>query len=193
MSPEATPGKLLILTAPSGAGKTTIVHHLLSVFPELAFSVSATTRPPRPGERDGHDYHFLSEAEFVRRVGRGDFVEYEEVYPGRFYGTLHEEVRRIWALGKTVVFDIEVKGATNIKRHYPTGSLAIFVAPPSPEILFDRLRRRSTEDADSLRVRMERAAEELSYGDRFDRVLVNDKLADCLREAEGITRDFLDH
>jgi guanylate kinase len=191
MSPETAGGKLLILTAPSGAGKTTIVRHLLERFADLSFSVSATTRPPRPGEVHGVDYYFLSTEEFLRRVAAGDFVEYEEVYPGRYYGTLREEVERIWAAGKAVAFDIEVKGATNIKRHYPDNSLAVFVAPPSPEVLFQRLRDRSTEDADSLRVRMARAAEELSYGNSFDRVLVNDDLPTCLREAEELTTEFL--
>ncbi|CAH0999764.1 Guanylate kinase [Neolewinella maritima] len=192
MSPEPARGKLLLFTAPSGAGKTTIVRHLLDKFPQLAFSVSATTRPPRPGEVDGHDYHFLTPTAFARRVAEGAFVEYEEVYPGRFYGTLHSEVHRIWAEGKAVVFDIEVKGATNIKRHYPDDSLAVFVAPPSKEILFQRLRDRSTEDADSLRVRIARAGEELDYRDRFDRVLVNDDLPVALQEAERLVAEFLD-
>ena len=191
MSPEPPHGKLLILTAPSGAGKTTIVRHLLKKFGELAFSVSATTRPPRPGETDGVDYHFLSNREFLERVAVGEFVEYEEVYPGRFYGTLRSEVHRIWEQGRTVVFDIEVKGATHIKEHFPLGSLAIFVAPPSEETLFQRLRDRSTEDEESLRVRIARAAEELTYADRFDRVLVNDDLNTALAEAELITREFL--
>ena len=191
MSPEPAPGKLLILTAPSGAGKTTIVRHLLAKYPELAFSVSATTRPPRPGEVDGRDYHFLTAEEFARRVAAGEFVEYEEVYPGRFYGTLHSELHRIWGEGRTVVFDIEVKGATTIKRHYPEGSLAVFVAPPSEEVLFQRLRDRSTEDADSLRVRIARAGEELAYRDRFDRVLVNDDLPTALAEADALTTAFL--
>ncbi|NJB84736.1 guanylate kinase [Lewinella marina] len=192
MSPEEPAhGKLLIFTAPSGAGKTTLVRHLLARFGELAFSVSATTRPPRPGERDGIDYHFLTPEAFLAKVANDEFVEYEEVYPGRFYGTLHSEVRRIWAANRTVVFDIEVKGATAIKRQYPEGSLAVFVAPPSREILFQRLRDRSTEDPESLRVRIARAAEELAYADRFDRVLVNDDLQAALAEAELITRDFL--
>ncbi|WP_116124991.1 guanylate kinase [Lewinella sp. IMCC34183] len=191
MSPEPAHGKLLILTAPSGAGKTTIVRHLLRTFGELAFSVSATTRPPRPGEVDGVDYHFLSNREFLDRVAAGAFVEYEEVYPGRFYGTLHEEVQRIRKQGRTVVFDIEVKGATNIKEYYPEDSLAIFVAPPSEDVLFQRLRDRSTEDDESLRVRIARAGEELAYANRFDRVLVNDDLDTALAEAELIARDFL--
>ena len=191
MSPEVPRGKLLIFTAPSGAGKTTIVRHLLERFPQLAFSVSATTRPPRPGEVNGRDYHFLTPDEFARRVAAGEFVEYEEVYPGRFYGTLHSEVHRIWAQGKCVVFDMEVKGATNIKQHYPQHSLAVFVAPPDEDTLFQRLRDRSTEDADSLRVRIARAEEELAYRERFDRVLVNDELPVALQEAEGLTGDFL--
>lgn len=192
MSPEQPTGKLLIFTAPSGAGKTTIVRHLLRRFPDrLAFSVSATTRAPRPGERDGIDYHFLSGQEFARRVSAGEFVEYEEVYPGRFYGTLHAEVHRNWAAGRALIFDIEVKGATNIKRHYPHDSLAVFVAPPSERVMFERLTNRSTEDAESLRVRIARAGTELTYRDSFDRVLVNDDLPTALTEAETFTSDFL--
>lgn len=188
---ELPQGKLLIFTAPSGAGKTTIVHHLLEHFGELAFSVSATTRPPRPGEVDGVDYHFLSREEFLYRVAQDEFVEYEEVYPGRFYGTLHAEVHRIWTNEQTVVFDIEVMGATNIKRAYPDCSLAIFIAPPSPEALFERLRSRQTEDAKSLRARIERAEMEMTFLNNFDRVLINDDLPTALAEAEIITRKFL--
>ncbi len=187
MSPDPSSGKLLIFTAPSGAGKTTIVRHLLDKFPDrLAFSVSATTRPPRPGEVDGEAYHFLTPEDFAQRILDGDFVEYEEVYPGRFYGTLHEEIDRICSTGRHVVFDIEVKGATNIKRQYPDRSLAVFVDPLTPEVLFARLRGRSTEDAESLRVRIARAAEELTYRESFDRILVNDDLAVALAEAEEI-------
>lgn len=192
MLPDQPRGKLLILTAPSGAGKTTIVRHLLGRFGRLAFSVSATTRPPRPGERHGVDYYFLSNREFLDRVAEGAFVEYEEVYPGRFYGTLHTEVERIWRGGQAVVFDIEVKGAANIKRQYPADSLAVFVAPPSPEVLFQRLRDRSTEDEESLRVRIARAGEELTHANDFDQVLVNDDLSTALAEAERIAREFLD-
>lgn len=184
-------GKILIFTAPSGAGKTTVVRHLLRHFPQLGFSVSATTRPPRPGETDGIDYHFLEPEDFAIRIANGEFVEYEEVYPGRFYGTLYSEVERIWALGKTIVFDIEVKGATNLKKFYPENSLAVFVAPPSKEILFERLRNRSTEDEASLKARFDRSAEELSYADDFDRILVNDVLKATLDEAEVLTANFL--
>jgi guanylate kinase len=186
-----SPGKLLIFTAPSGAGKTTIVRHLLGKYDQLSFSVSATNRPPRPGEEHGRDYYFLSTEEFQRRINAGDFVEHEEVYPGRFYGTLRSEVDRILASGKSVVFDIEVNGATNLKRFYPENSMAIFVAPPSPEVLFQRLRDRNTESEDSLRVRIARAGAELTYEDSFDRVLVNDDLATALVEAEKIVSEFI--
>jgi guanylate kinase len=191
MSSDVPSGKILIFTAPSGAGKTTIVRHLLRHFPQLAFSVSATTRPARLGEVDGKDYHFIDPEEFQRKIADGDFVEYEEVYPGRFYGTLHSEIERIWALNQTIVFDIEVKGATNLKKFYPDHSLAIFVQPPNKEVLFDRLRGRSTEDESSLRVRFARAEEELEYANNFDRILINDRLKDALDEAEVVTANLL--
>ena len=184
-------GKLLIFTAPSGAGKTTIVRHLLGKYDQLSFSVSATNRPPRPGEEHGRDYYFLSTDEFQRRIEAGEFVEYEEVYPGRFYGTLKSEIDRILETGKSVVFDIEVKGATNLKRFFPDNSMAVFVAPPSPEILFQRLRDRNTESEDSLRVRIARAGEELTYVNSFDRVLTNDDLATALAEAETIVGEVI--
>ncbi|MEM1357209.1 MAG: guanylate kinase [Bacteroidota bacterium] len=182
---------MLIFTAPSGAGKTTIVRHLLHKFEALAFSVSATNRPQRPGEEAGVAYHFLSDQAFAEKVAAGEFVEYEEVYPGRYYGTLRSEVERIWALGKTVVFDIEVKGATNIKEMYPEQATAVFVDPPSSEILFQRLRDRNTESEADLLVRIARAEEELSYRDTFDRVLLNDDLATALGEAEEIVREVV--
>lgn len=191
MLSDASTGKILIFTAPSGAGKTTIVRHLLRHFPQLAFSVSATTRPARPGEVHGKDYYFIEPQEFQRKIANGDFVEYEEVYPGRFYGTLYSEIERIWALNQTIIFDIEVKGATNLKAFYPASSLAVFVQPPSKEVLFDRLRSRSTEDEDSLNVRFARAEEELGYANNFDRILINDQLKDALDEAEVITANLL--
>ena len=191
MKEETAKGKMLIFTAPSGAGKTTIVRHLLKNFDELAFSVSATNRPIREGEVDGESYHFLSTEEFMSRVDNDEFIEYEEVYPGRLYGTLHSEVDRIWALGRAIVFDIEVKGATNLKKFYPEESLAVFVNPPNSDILFQRLRDRSTESEDEIRVRIARAAEELTFVNSFDRVLVNDDLQVALAEAEDIVEDFL--
>lgn len=182
---------MLIFTAPSGAGKTTIVRHLLNHFEALAFSVSATNRPQRPGEEDGVAYHFLTAQEFAEKIAAGDFVEYEEVYPGRFYGTLRSEVERIWAAGQTVVFDIEVKGATNIKMMYPEQATAVFVDPPSPAVLYQRLRDRNTESEADLQVRIARAEEELSYRDTFDRVLLNDDLPTALAEAEEIVREVI--
>lgn len=182
--------KLIIITAPSGAGKTTIVQHLLSSFDELAFSVSATTRARRPHEHDGEDYYFLSPEEFKKRIRKGDFIEWEEVYDNQFYGTLKSEVERLWNLGKHIIFDIEVKGAVNIKKHYPNDSLSIFIQPPSPEILFERLRNRKTESADSLRKRIDRATYELSCAHMFDTVLVNDVLSDAFAEAEALVTDF---
>ncbi|WP_273445241.1 guanylate kinase [Neolewinella agarilytica] len=191
MSPDPTSGKMLIFTAPSGAGKTTIVRHLLKHFGELAFSVSATNRPIREGEEDGRSYYFLSTEEFEAKIAAGDFVEYEEVYPGRFYGTLRSEIERIWANGQAIVFDIEVKGATNLKKFYPEESTAVFVAPPSPEVLFQRLRDRQTESEAEIQTRIDRAGEELTYVNSFDRVLLNDDLETALAEAESIVLDVL--
>lgn len=183
--------KLLIFTAPSGAGKTTIVKHLLKKYKELAFSVSATSRSARPGEVHGKDYYFLSPEEFRSKTEAGDFLEWEEVYDDQFYGTLHSEIERLWAMNKCVVFDIEVKGATNIKKMYPEESCAVFVKPPSPEILFARLRGRKTETEDSLKKRIARAAEELTYENSFDTVLLNDDLDVAFLEAEDIVKRHL--
>lgn len=183
--------KMLIFTAPSGAGKTTIVHHLLETFPELSFSISATTRRQRDYEEDGEDYHFISKADFVKKIDASEFVEWEEVYENLFYGTLHSEINRLWTAGKHIIFDIEVKGATNIKKAYPNESMVVFVKPPSKEVLFSRLRERNTESEESLAKRIARAAEELTYEDKFDYILLNDKLDVALEEAEQLTRDFL--
>ena len=183
--------KLLIFTAPSGAGKTTIVRHLLQKFDELDFSVSATSRSARQGEMDGKDYYFLDPTEFRRKVKEGDFLEWEEVYEDQFYGTLRSEIERLWALGKCVVFDIEVKGATNIRNTYPEETCAVFVKPPSSEILFKRLRGRKTETEASLKKRIDRAAEELTYEKSFDEILLNDDLDLAFLEAEAIVRRHL--
>ena len=183
--------KLFIFTAPSGAGKTTIVKHLLQKYEGLAFSVSATTRQPRAHETHGKDYYFLSVEEWHQRIENGEFLEWEEVYENQYYGTLKSEVERLWALGKAVVFDIEVKGATNIKKYYGEQACAIFVKPPSPEILFERLRNRKTESEDSLRKRIARAAEELTYENTFDIVLLNDILEETLEQAEKIIEKYL--
>jgi guanylate kinase len=183
--------KLVIVTAPSGAGKTTIVRHLLSTFDNLVFSVSATTRSKRDYEVDGKDYYFISQADFRAHIAAGDFLEWEEVYDNQFYGTLKSEVSRIWDAQLHIIFDIDVKGALNIKNAYPQDSLAIFVKPPSPEVLFQRLIGRQTENAESLKKRLARAEEELGYENKFDHILVNDTLEHALEESERVVREFL--
>jgi len=183
-------GKMFIFTAPSGAGKTTIVRHLLKQYDFLDFSVSATTREKRAHEVDGKDYYFLSKEEFEKRVKADEFVEWEEVYEDR-YGTLKTEVERVWASNKHVVFDIEVKGATNIKELYGDRCKAIFVKPPSLEILIERLKNRKTESASSLKKRIARVKREMTYQNSFDEVLVNDLLDVTLKEAEFFVETFL--
>lgn len=183
--------KLLIFAAPSGSGKTTIVRHLLSKYPQLAFSVSAATRPQRAHERDGIDYYFISMEEFQRHIQDGDFAEWEEVYTDNFYGTLRSEIERIWADGKVVIFDIDVQGAMRLKRKYGEQALTVFVKPPSREILVERLRSRGTEDSAALERRITKAEDELAFENKFDIVLVNDVLEQALRQAESIAETFL--
>ncbi len=184
-------GKMIIITAPSGAGKTTIVKHLKSNFPELEFSVSATTRPKRVGEKHGRDYYFLTRDKFIELIGEKAFLEWQEVYPGQFYGTLHSEVERITDRGKSILFDIDVQGAMNLKKEFQGKSMAIFIKPPSLQILMDRLRNRGSESNEQLRKRIIKLKEELSYESAFDRVLVNDDLSNALFEAENIVDEFL--
>jgi guanylate kinase len=183
-------GKMFIFTAPSGAGKTTIVRHLLNTYEFLDFSVSATTRNKRDYEIDGKDYYFLTREEFDKRVEGDEFIEWEEVYEDR-YGTLKSEVERVWEHGKHIVFDIEVKGATNIKNLYGDKCKAIFIKPPSLEILINRLKNRNTESASSLRKRIARVKREMAYQDTFDEVLVNDLLNVALKEAEFFVETFI--
>ncbi len=184
-------GKLLIITAPSGAGKTTIVHHLLDTFPQLAFSVSATSRAVRANEREGRDYYFLPAGRFQELIAEGAFLEWQEVYAGQYYGTLLSEVDRLWAEGKHIVFDIDVKGALNLKENFPERTLSIFIKPPSREVLTERLRNRKTESPEQLQKRIEKAELELGFENQFDVVLVNDVLERALREAERIVSGFL--
>ncbi|MDX1428751.1 MAG: guanylate kinase [Rhodothermales bacterium] len=182
--------KIVVLTAPSGSGKTSIAHQLLERIPELRFSVSATTRPRRPHEQDGVDYHFVSLEEFERLRERGELLEYEEVYPGRFYGTLLSEVERS-AKDGPVLLDIEVKGATNVKRAFRDESLVVFIRPPSMEELERRLLERGSEDDESFRERVRRARHELEYADRFDAVVVNDVLDRAVDETLALVQSFL--
>lgn len=182
--------KMIAVTAPSGAGKTTIVKSLMEYFPQMAFSISATTRPKRPHEIDGKDYFFLPEKEFKDKVDNGDFVEWEEVYPNIFYGTLKSEVLRVQSLGKVVIFDIDVKGATNLKKEFKENCLTIFIKPPSIAALRERLENRHTEDAKTIQKRIDKAAFELSYEDNFDVTLVNDVLENALINSKKIVKAF---
>ncbi len=184
-------GKLLIFSAPSGSGKTTIVKHLLSLNPSLGFSISATSRPKRDNEVDGKDYYFMSPEQFRQKIELQEFVEWEEVYKGQYYGTLKKEVDRIRNTGNHVVFDVDVVGGLNIKKQYGDDALAVFVQAPSIQVLEKRLRERSTEDDASLQKRLGKAIEEMEYASSFDLILVNDKLDDALKKAQTIVSNFL--
>ena len=185
------PGKLLVFTAPSGSGKTTIVRHILSTFKNTGLSVSGTTRPKRPHEVHGKDYFYLSVETFKLWISLDAFAEWEEVYEGQFYGTLKSEIERLTSLGCHVVFDVDVKGAMSIKRLYPEETLTIFIKVPSMEILEKRLRSRGNDHEESLKRRLAKAREELNFEPQFDIVLINDVLDQTLIEAEDIVQKFL--
>ena len=184
-------GKVVIFSAPSGSGKTTVVNHLLQRFDCFAFSVSATSRAPRGAERDGEAYYFISADEFRRRAAAGDFVEYEEVYQGVFYGTLKSEVERIWAMDKVILFDVDVKGGVNLKRFFGDDALSVFVKAPSIRELRRRLELRATDAPEFIDERVRKARIEMMYQSKFDYVLVNDDLPTCLAEAERVVGEFL--
>lgn len=173
---HATEKKLIIVSAPSGAGKTTIVKHLLASFPEMGFSVSATSRAIRPGEIHGRDYFFISAEEFRQRIADGDLLEWEEVYPGNFYGTLKSGVTRLLSEGKHVIFDVDVVGGLNIKKEFGIKSLAVFVSPPSVAELENRLKKRNTDSAETIQKRIDKALWELTFAQKFDFILLNDNL-----------------
>lgn len=184
-------GKLIIFSAPSGAGKTTIVHHLLSKIPELEFSISATTRERRGDEVHGSDYYFISKEEFLHKIAKKEFIEFEEVYTGTFYGTLRSEIERIWSNGKHVIFDIDVEGGLHIKKKFGDQALAIFVQPPSLEVLIERLTGRGTDSEEKLAERIVKADKELKYADRFDVILKNYELETACSEALELVGNFL--
>jgi guanylate kinase len=183
--------KVIILTAPSGAGKTSIAAYLLKKMPQLSFSVSATTRAPRGNEKDGVEYHFISLAKFEGHIYQNDFLEYEMVYEGVYYGTLQSELTRIWNLGKIPVLDIDVKGAISVQKKLGANSLSIFIMPPSVEVLKERLEKRKTETAESIEMRLDKATYELSFSQEFNAIIQNNDLALACSETEKIIAAFL--
>jgi guanylate kinase len=184
-------GKALIFSAPSGSGKTTIVKHLLKNNPDLGFSISASTRDKRGRtEQDGKDYYFLTPEDFKKKIDGDEFIEWEEVYAGNFYGTLKAEIERIWQEGRNVIFDVDVKGGINLKKYFGDKALAVFVKVPSIEVLKERLKERGTETEESLSRRIFKAKFEMTFQDKFDVVLVNEDLDKSLREAQRLYDDF---
>ncbi|MBU8893954.1 MAG: guanylate kinase [Bacteroidales bacterium] len=184
-------GKLFIFSAPSGSGKTTIVKNLLDKDLSLEFSISATSRPKRENEIHGKDYYFLSVDDFKEKINGNEFVEWEEVYENRFYGTLKIELERIWNQGKHVIFDVDVVGGLNIKKVYPDKALSIFVMPPGIEELEKRLIFRSTDSTEDIETRIKKANEELNYSDQFDIIIINDKLEKAIQESEIAIKKFI--
>jgi len=184
-------GKLVIITAPSGAGKTTIVNHLLKKGLSLEFSISATTRNPRGNEKNGKEYYFISIEDFRKRIGNNEFAEWQEVYKDQFYGTLRSEIERIWADKKHVLFDVDVKGGINLKNIFSDKAISIFIMPPSVEELEKRLISRATDDRSKIKIRVEKAIEEIKLAGHFDYIIINDNLQQAQNEAYEMVRSFL--
>lgn len=185
-------GKVIIFSAPSGSGKSTVVGHLLGLHPEFEFSISAASRAPRGTEKDGVEYHFMTADRFRELIAQDSFVEYQEVYPGSFYGTLKSEVERIWAKGNVIIFDVDVKGGVNLKKYFGDDALSILIVPPSMEVLRKRLIGRGTDSPEAVQMRLAKAGEELDYAEgRFDVKLVNDVLEQTFAAAEKAVDDFL--
>ena len=183
--------KVIILTAPSGAGKTSIAAYLLKQMPQLSFSVSATTRAPRGNEKDGVEYHFISPTKFEGHIYQNDFLEYEMVYEGVYYGTLKSELTRIWNIGKIPVLDIDVKGAIKIQKQLEENCLSIFIMPPSIEVLKQRLENRKTETAENIQMRLDKAAYEISFSNQFNAVVKNEVLETACTETASLIQDFI--
>ncbi|WP_298301231.1 guanylate kinase [Hydrotalea sp.] len=189
---ESSAKKLIIITAPSGAGKTSITRYLLSKYPQLAFSISATTRSPRSNEQNGKDYYFISTHDFQEKIKANAFAEWEMVYEGKYYGTLHAELERIWQEGKVPVLDIDVKGAIHVQQQYPNNTLSIFIEAPSLEELKKRLESRGTETPESITTRMNKASYEISFKHHFNIEIVNRELDQACKEAESAIGRFMD-
>jgi guanylate kinase len=188
---SAITGKCIIVSAPSGAGKTTIVKALLASFSQLSFSISACSRAPRPNELNGKDYHFLSLEKFQQTIQEDGFVEWEEVYTNAYYGTLKSEIERIWSQGKIVIFDVDVVGGLNLKKFFGTNALSVFIQPPNEKALEERLRYRNTEAEEKIQQRLQKSKVELGRADEFDVVLVNDVLPTTIEQAEKIITNFI--
>jgi guanylate kinase len=185
--------KMVIITAPSGAGKTTITRHLMSVFPQLKFSISAATRKPRQNEKDGIDYYFITPEDFQKKILNDEFVEWEMVYEGKYYGTLKSELRRVWKNDEIPVLDIDVQGAIHVQKEYPVNSLFIFIQPPSIEELKKRLEARGSESPESLQARIGKASHELSFKNQFEHIIENRDLDKACKEAEVLVKTFIDN
>ncbi|MBR0123530.1 MAG: guanylate kinase [Bacteroidales bacterium] len=185
--------KMIIVSAPSGAGKTTIVKYLLANIPNLTFSVSACSRPKRPNEIDGVSYYFMSIEEFKAKIQNDEFVEWQQVYENKYYGTLKSEIERIWDLNKYIAFDVDVLGALNIKKLYGSNALSIFIMPPSLEVLEQRLRNRNTNSEEDIRQRLQKAKFEMSFSDQFDNIIINDDLQTAEYEALTLVTNFLNN
>lgn len=186
-------GKVIIVSAPSGAGKSTIIRHLLSAGLNLGFSVSATSRDPRNGEKEGVDYYFLSIAEFREKISKGEFAEWEEVYRDQFYGTLKSELYRIWASGRHILFDVDVKGGISLKKIFGSRALSIFIMPPSVEVLEERLVKRGTDTPEQIRRRIEKAGIEMKSAPLFDTIIVNDNLEKAQQKAFSVVKNFINN
>ena len=184
-------GKLIIISAPSGAGKSTIVKHLLDKGLNLEFSISATTRTPRGKEKDGKEYYFLSVEEFRKRIRRGEFIEWEEVYKNQLYGTLKSEIDRIWANGNNVLFDVDVKGGINLKNIFRHKAISVFIMPPSVKELEKRLKHRGTDNPEKIKMRIAKAEEEMKLVARFDNIVINDNLEQAVNEIYNLVNNFL--
>lgn len=184
--------KVIIFSAPSGSGKSTIISHCMGIFPRLAFSISAASRAPRGQERDGVEYYFLSVDEFRRRIENGDFVEWEQVYPGSYYGTLKSEVERIWAEEKVIVFDVDVVGGYNLKKYFGDRAMSVFIQAPSVEELRRRLVGRNTDTPEAIARRVAKAATEIEFAaGKFDKTIINDSLDKAFADAEGLIKEYL--
>jgi len=185
--------KVIIVSAPSGAGKTTLVKHLLESFPQLEFSISATSRKPRQNEKDGIDYYFISVDEFKKKINNNEFIEWEEVYPNCYYGTLKSEIHRIWEKNKVVLFDVDVKGGINLKKIFKNNAISIFIAPPDLKTLEKRLINRGTETNESIKTRLEKASYEMNFKDKFDYIIINDNLDTAKQEIYSIVYYWLNN